>query len=268
MRINHIHEKGMKDINEDSYLIQDNIFGVFDGAGSLNKYVDDEGKTGGFIASTIAQETFIQNNKSLKELAVEANSQIMAKMQERNIDTTDKLNLWCSNLAVVRFEDKQINWTQLSDAAIIFIYKDNSFKVIRGDNDYDQETMIKWKQLADRKKENIRLELDEQLKSVRRKINITYGFLTGEPKMVNFLQEGREDLSNIKHILLFTDGFTIPKTNPTDPDQWDEFVKMYLNGGIEAIKNHIRSIEDSDPNCWTYPRGKQYDDMTAISITL
>ncbi|MFA4931260.1 MAG: protein phosphatase 2C domain-containing protein [Patescibacteria group bacterium] len=268
MPVDYIYNRGDHDLNEDNYLIKDNLFAVFDGAGSLNKYVDAEGRTGGFIASNIAKDVFDKNNKSLKELAVIANKEIKSAMQSRDIDTTDKLNLWCTNFAAIKIEENIVNWAQISDATIIFIFRDDSYQVINCDFDYDQETMIKWKQLADQQKANIRQLLDDQLKSVRRKINITYGFLTGEPEMAKFIKEGQENIDKIKHIILFTDGFYLPKKNPEAPDDWGQFIKMYLEGGIQELANHIRTIEESDPKCWTYPRGKQHDDMTAISITM
>ena len=37
-KIENIYEKGMKKLNEDSFLIKDNILGVFDGASDLAKF--------------------------------------------------------------------------------------------------------------------------------------------------------------------------------------------------------------------------------------
>ena len=57
-QVSQIQEKGSGIINEDSILVKDDIFGVFDGASSLNKYIDENGKTGGYLASSIVKEIF------------------------------------------------------------------------------------------------------------------------------------------------------------------------------------------------------------------
>jgi hypothetical protein len=268
MKINFIHEKGIKNTNEDSYLIGDNIWGVFDGANSLNKYADADGRTGGLIASTIAKESFEMNDGLLRDMAIKANGKIGEEMKKRGIDTSDKLNLWCTNLAVVKIENNRINWLQLADSATIFIYRDNSFKVIMDEESHDRETLVKWGELAKNKTENIREALKDQIKKVRRDINVSYGFLTGEKEAIGFLREGTEELEKVRHILLSTDGFVLPQKDPNSPHPWDEFISRYLKDGIEGLKNHIRAIEESDPDCWTYPRQKKHDDMTAISIVL
>lgn len=269
MKIEFIHEKGVGILNEDSFLIKDNIFGVFDGVTSINKASMVEGKTGGLIASTITKDIFSKNNKSLKELAVEANEKIGEEMKKMEIDTTDKLNLWCTNLAVVKIiNNNNLDWIQLSDSFIALIYQDNTFKIISENDNHDEETLSMWAELAKDKTENIRGVLDEQFKKVRRNSNTTYGLLTGEKEAINFLREGTEDLKKVKNILLFTDGFLIPQKDISKPYPWDFFINLYLKEGLEGIKNYIRKIEKNDKKCWVYPRSKQHDDMTAISITL
>ena len=46
MKIETILEKGSARLNEDTLVAQGNMFGVFDGATSLNKTVFENGKTG------------------------------------------------------------------------------------------------------------------------------------------------------------------------------------------------------------------------------
>jgi hypothetical protein len=58
MKVDYIYDPGSS--NEDSYLIKDNIFGVFDGFGRDN-YRDENRKTGGLLASEIVRDTFSKN---------------------------------------------------------------------------------------------------------------------------------------------------------------------------------------------------------------
>jgi hypothetical protein len=91
--------------------------------------------------------------------------------------------------------------------------------------------------------------------------------LNGEDSAIRFLKKGTKKFDDIKHILIFTDGLILPKKDPLSPDNFDKFVEYYLQGGFQKIRNYIKNIQDSDPNCWKYPRTKQYDDMAGISLT-
>ncbi len=267
MKIAYISEKGSGDINEDNLIIRDNLFGVFDGAGSVDKYRDEKGYTGGFLAAGIAKETFEKNNKSLVDLACEANSRIREEMIKRGIDTTKKMHLWSTTAAVVRITKNSFDWVQISDSLILIIYNDNSYKLLWKDYSQDKEMLIMWKRLADKKTKNIRKLLSEQIINVRNHANISYGLLNGEKGMADFLSKGTEPFKKVKHILLFTDGLFIPKKDPKDKNHFDMFVKLFLEGGLNRIKDYIREKEKEDPECWKYPRTKQHDDITAISIS-
>ena len=78
MKVHHIFDFGSS--REDLYLIQNDLFAVFDGFNSLDKFVDPHGATGGLIAATITRDIFARNGRTLKELAEEANRQIRKKM--------------------------------------------------------------------------------------------------------------------------------------------------------------------------------------------
>jgi len=266
MKVDFIFDEGSS--KEDSYLIKDNIFGVFDGFNSLDRFVDKNGKTGGLIAATIARDEFSKNNKDLRMLAIEANQKIKERMFDLNVNMSDKSCLWGTMVAIVRIKDNSFEWIQIGDSLILVIYKDNSFKLLVKDYDHDKEVLSVWKELADQKTENIRELIDKNyLREHRNKVNENYGALTGEEKAISFLKTGKENLENVKHILLFTDGLFIPKEDSLVEDDWDMFVKLFFKGGLENIKNSVRNLQKNDPKCWKYPRYKQYDDITAISIS-
>ena len=264
--IDFIYDEGSS--KEDTYLIKDNIFGVFDGYDSVDQFIDDDGKTGGLIASSIARDTFSKNNKSLQELTLEANRKIKEKILASNIDMAHKSSLWGTTAAVIRKKENLIEWIQMADSLIMFIYKDNSFKLLIDDYDHDEDILNLWKELADQKKENIRGLLKEPLVELRGKANEMYGVLNGEERAISFLKSGEEDLTDVKSILLFTDGLFIPKEDPTQEEDWDTLVQLFLKGGLGKIKDFVRNLQNDDPKCWRYPRFKQHDDITAISISL
>ncbi len=265
MKIGHIFDIGSS--KEDSYLIKDNLFAVFDGFNSLDGFKDENGTTGGLIAATIARDVFSRNQGSLKSLATEANRKIREKMLASKIDTQNKNSLWGTIFVAVRIKNNSFEWAQLADSLILVIFKDNSYKLLNEDFNHDGEVLTIWKQLAEQKKEKIRELMAEPLSKLRAKINKTYGVLNGEEAAKNFIKTGEEKLENISHILLFTDGLIIPKEDPLRKDDWKLFIDLFIRGGLENIKNFVRNLQKDDPKCWKYPRCKQHDDITAVSLT-
>lgn len=267
-----IYDQGVGTVNEDALLVDpdNSIFGVFDGATGLDKYINNEGKTGGYLASHIAKETFVRYpSLPLKEVFVQANKNIQESMTISQIDMTDKINLWNTALAVIRIQKSHtLEWIQTGDCIILLIYKDKTHKVLVTDYDHDHETNLMWHQLAKQKISSIRSELIDQIKKVRREANIRYGILNGEPESLEFLKTAITPLDNVSHVLLFTDGLIIPKEDPSDPDNFNLLVSIFLEQGLEAVKNYVRKIENGDPESWKYPRFKKHDDIGAIAITL
>jgi len=267
MKVETIYEKGSGRVNEDNLVMKDNIFGVVDGATSFDGFMDEGGRTGGLIVSSIAKEVFENGNGSLVSLMEEANRIVREEMLKRNIDISNKENLWSASAAVVRVDKDHFEWVQLGDSLILVVLNDGTYKLLITDYDHDQETLSKWKELADKKVENIWGKLIEQFLKVRRIMNVAYGVLNGEDEMINFLNKGRESLENVRHIIIFTDGLIIPKKEPREKDDFDKFVRLFNDGGLSKIKNYVRGLEDNDPKCWDYVRFKQHDDIGAISIT-
>lgn len=266
MKIDHIFDIGTS--NEDSCLIKDNLFAVFDGYNSLDKFIDKDGVTGGLIGATIAKDIFSENEGTLTSLAIKANRKIRERMLDLKIDVKNKSNLWGTKFAAVRIKNNSFEWAQLSDSLILVMFKDNSYKLLVDDYDHDEEVLTLWKQLAEQKKENIsKLIASGPLVELWAKANETYGDLNGEEAVINFIKSGEEKLQYIKHILLFTDGLIIPKEDPRGKDDWKLFVDLFLQGGLANVKDYVRKLEKDDPKCWKYPRYKQYDDISAISLS-
>lgn len=267
MKVDFLYNPGPK--KEDTYLIQDNIFGVFDGANGRNKFIDQKGRSGGQIASEIVRDEFSCNDQSLKKLAIAANRKMKESMLAEGIDIQQRTNLWHCALAVVRIRKNFFEWVQIGDCLILVIDQKNNFKLLVQDYDHDAEVLSLWKKLAQKKVKNIAEIIGKgPLLKVWEKANETYGILDGEENFLSFLNQGKESLKGLKHILLFTDGLLIPKENPKAQDDFDTLVKLYLKGGLLKVKDFVRKLEEKDPLCLKCPRYKQYDDIAAISISL
>ena len=267
MQIKNLCDKGYGFINEDSILITANLFGVFDGATGLIKYTDSEGKTGGFLAAQIAKDIFEKNiDKPLIISIEEISKELRNKMQKAHINLQDTSAAWTTSASAVRISDEYIEYIQLGDSPIIIIYKDETIKSFA--TDHDVETMILWKKLVDDGIKEIRHHnaMEKQLLKIRSESNITHGVLNGSPDAMKFVLQGKIPKKDIKTILIFSDGINNPQENPLDPKDFKKIVRLFKSGGLDKIKNYVRQVENSDPQCLKYPRFKQHDDLTAIAI--
>jgi serine/threonine protein phosphatase PrpC len=263
-----IHEKGSGRINEDAISLNGTVFGVFDGATSLNKTTFRGNKTGGFLASNIARDIFRKNSEPLDALARKANEAILDRMLQEGVNVSDKASLWSTSCAVVKIREDLIEWVQTGDSLLLLIYEDGRFHVPITDFDHDRETLTMWKEMADvHPGEKIFDVLGDQILKIRTHMNETYGVLNGESSFQRFLNTGKAPRKNVKHILLFTDGLFLPSENPETETDFQMFVDIFLAGGLQALRDHVRTLEESDPHCRTYPRFKPHDDIAAISIS-
>lgn len=266
MKIETILEKGSALLNEDTLLVQGNIFGVFDGATSLNKTVFENGKTGGFIASSAASSVFATNHFPLKSLAHTANRSIHRHMVRHGVDLTRKENLWSTSAAVVRIQDNTLEWVQTGDAQIILIYHDNTHEVLVDREDHDYETLCLWPARGKNVPSGTNPRISEQIRKKRAEMNLTYGVLNGEPHAMDFLHHGRKSLEQVNTVLLFTDGLSIPSEKPAKKKDFTPLVTLYRDLGLSGLKHRIRQIEKTDPECRRYPRFKPHDDIAAIAL--
>jgi hypothetical protein len=267
LKVEHILEKGSGFVNEDTLVMEKNLFGVFDGATSVDSVFFEKRKTGGMIASSSAGSVFSKNHYPLLELARSANRAIFDEMINHGVNCSARETLWSTSAAVIRIKEREIEWIQTGDSYIIVIYEDDSYKVFTEKDDHDFETLSMWKCMAGCCSAPIGEALSGQIKKIRSEMNRSYGVLNGEKEAEQFLRSGIEPLENVKQILLFTDGLHIPDKIPQKKKNFDCLVEHYLSCGLKGLKDYIRELENMDPECKIYPRFKCHDDIAAISIT-
>ncbi len=260
-------EHGSGELNEDVLLESTNLYGVFDGSTSLDKRRFQDGKTGGLLAAGTAAQSFRYSRLPLIQTSEKANKNIQQAQLSQDIDVTNRHLLWSTSLAVIRLEDNFFEYCQTGDATILLILKDGSYKLVTPDIDIDRETLILWKKVKTSTDSSLQGLLDEQIRKVRRRMNVSYGVLNGEPEALRFINHGYEDLTDVSDILLFTDGLHLPRENPSEGHDWHVFVHLYRLGGLEAVRDYVRSLQDQDQDCRKYPRFKCHDDIAAVAIS-
>lgn len=279
-----ILEKGTARLNEDFLIIEDNLFGVFDGATSLDRKTLGNDQTGGLIAAQTAGDIFRRNNSSLMSLAGQANDEIMRQMLDHGVDVSRRENLWSTSAAVIRLKNDSLEWVQAGDAVILLIYDDNSYKVLVDRDDQDYETLSLYRRLLSQhireqelpeeydpvqmlNIEEIKEAMTSQIRKVRLGMNVTYGVLNGEKAAEDFFYGGEETLDRVNHILLFTDGLTMPSEELLSKKDFTALVDVYLKVGLEGVKHKIRQKEQDDPYCINFPRFKCHDDIAAVAVS-
>ncbi len=254
---------------EDALLIGENIFGVFDGAGSWVKFVDPIRGTGGKIASSVTRDTFAAGNGSLADLALKANLEIKRQMAEASIDVKKKVNLWSTTAAVVRMGNDSFEWLEIGDSVILVIRTDGKFNLLVDYHDHDRELLAVCKELAEKGESDPHsvIVANGQAEALKEKMNITYSALNGENEAMQWIKSGVMSLEGIEHILIFTDGLLIPKEDPQTPNDWRMTVKLFLTIGLDGLVDFVRNLQQKDPFCKKYVRYHPYDDIAAIALS-
>ena len=267
MHFDFVYEQGSGEINEDFYCRNENLFGVFDGATSLTSARFMNNLTGGFLAATLAGQTLNANNDNLVNLVEKASSAVRSAMMENGVDLRNKGDLWCTSAAVVRLFEDYFEWVQIGDSLLMVIYDDGQYELLMDDFDHDLETLNLWKACSRNTNDGIFTALSEKILETRANQNVTYGVLNGEQEALSFLNSGIKSLRGVAHILLFTDGLFIPKSDPENRDDFSRFAELFLEGGLARIRDTVRAMERSDVGCRKYPRFKTHDDIAAFAIS-
>ena len=267
-RITQLSEKGVRPLNEDTVLINKSsgIFGIFDGASSLDSFLSADKKTGAYIASHIAHDVFLKSKQSLINTLQATDIAIEEAHRINHIDITNSANRFNTTAAVVKIRDDVAELLQVGDSIILVVTKDGQVTVPLDYDDRDLALMRKWRKLADQGRTNIRQLIANDVIELRKLGNKTYGTLNGDGKATSFSQSMTVELKNIATILILSDGMFIPKADPGADEDWKLCAKLYREGGLRKLYETVRNIEKSDPDLIQYPRFKLHDDASGVAI--
>lgn len=265
-KIEQVFEQGSGLLNEDSLTCSDNLFGVFDGASSLVPNLF-QGKTGAWWASHLISKEFAKNDDSLFELGSRANKKLQLQMTAMQVENKDQLHCWSASAAVCRLKKSHVEWLQSGDCQILAITQNGDCRLLTDYHNHDRETLQLWQQLIASNEPEPHKKLRPQIEKVRRQMNQSYGAFNGKPAALKFFRLGSHPLSDIRHLLIFTDGLLPPSEQPDEEPDFCWLAKHFHQGGLKQVMQEIRRLEKSDPNCHRFPRFKQHDDIAAVAIS-
>jgi serine/threonine protein phosphatase PrpC len=279
VKLNHITIKGDGRLNEDMLIINErhSLFGVADGVSSLMPFTSEENLTGGFIASRTAKEyleSHIPGELDLFSEVSNINEILHTKMKEYEIERDKKEQLWGTAIAAVRLTENGIEYIQTGDCMILAVYQSGEVRPLsRLQVDHLEQAAIQtWRQCIQRglkTKAEIMPHVKEQLIANRQKSNTVngYGVLNGEPEASDYFEFGKINKVGLTGLIMLTDGLFLPtETIPDGIPYWDHVANSLLDKGLEQYATELIKLEESDPECITYPRFKKSDDKAGIVL--
>jgi len=260
-------EQGSGRVNEDTLHTDDFRSIVCDGATSLGTAAIplDAATSGGRRAALITAEAFAEHD-DLLVCARRANDAIRAEMLQNGIDFNRRESLWSTSFAAVDFSGGSCTWCQTGDCVILVIYDDKTSEILTGIPGQDREVLKTWQRIGPNASLTIHQELAEEIGAVRKMMNRDYGVLNGEEAAMDFLAHGSIETELVTDILLFSDGLFPPGRNPDEEFSREWFVDHYLRGGLQAVRDRVRGLQQDDPGCYRYPRFKYHDDISAVAL--
>jgi serine/threonine protein phosphatase PrpC len=277
MKIEHFTLKGEGRLNEDAIVMNEaaSIYGVLDGVTSLTPYVHSSGATGGYIAANMVKECLekLGNSQTLLAEIDKANRLLREEMRKENIEVSKKENLWGAALAVAAIDEHHVRYAQTGDCMIMAVYACGTVRVLTHSQvaHLDCVTVSKCQEGIERglrTRSELRAYVMDVLVGNRQKSNTVggYGVLNGEEGASAFVEAGTIQRSNLRHLIMITDGLFKPEGKLSGGAYWEDIARDILDRGLEAYARSLQEWEDRDPDCTNYPRLKKSDDKTGVVI--
>jgi hypothetical protein len=269
--------QGISLLNEDALVLNtsNQVYGVIDGVSSIEKFLDQEQHTGGYIAAQLVASHLQAQTQDLniREAVLAANAELRQRMKAEGIDLSSKWKLWSAVFAVVRIHPTSIEYVQCGDCMIFIQYKDQSIRVLTRNQVEPFDTRILNKkrellELGDLTNEEVQLQLLPLSEHNRNKANTLEGYsvMNGDPAFADFLEYGQISRANVSKIYAVTDGLFHHIEASDDPQKWERFIMDLNKMGLEHYMDHLICIEEQDPLCLHFPRHKKSDDKTAVIL--
>ncbi|MBO9129035.1 protein phosphatase 2C domain-containing protein [Bacillus sp. 165] len=256
----------LKQESEDAYIINENmhIYGVCDGATPIIPFQDKNGHNGAFLAANLFKQYFetIQEEDSLAAHIMQANQRLREAMLDHRVDVTNKQQLWCTCIAVIRITENNLMFAQLGDSMIVVRYKDGSIRVLTKDTVKGIGERARLKRREERGRgfivpdESVFADRKQQILYNRTLANTPNGYTVanGSIEAGQFIQHGIEAIDTIKNILICSDGLFHPVLS------LEEVAHAVWTNGLEQYVENLGDFE--------YKRGLHPDDKTAVVISL
>lgn len=282
MKIETISTQGNGVWNEDSIIVNDiiQLYGVIDGATSLEPYRGLGGETGGYLAAQLIAKTITNMSQdnvgqklSLPTMLLQANLRLRSEMLKAGVDVNRKEQLWSACALLVRVHDTFVDFAHAGDCMLIAMYEDGTIRLVTRDQleVVDRPTRQLWAEgvasgLTSR--DELWQLVMPQIHAGRALMNTINGYsvLNGEPELADHMEYGRISRAQLSSLILFSDGLIDPQREHSLEEDLRQIVLRVKSMGLENYIQWLIQVEESDPACLKFPRVKKSDDKTAIYL--
>ncbi|NRF92894.1 protein phosphatase 2C domain-containing protein [Paenibacillus frigoriresistens] len=282
MKIQTISTQGNGEWNEDSLICNDiiQLYGVIDGATSLEPYRGMGGETGGYLAAQLIAKTITNMSQdnvgqelSLPIMLLEANKQLRSEMLQAGVDVTRKEQLWSACALLVRVYDTYVEFAHAGDSMLIALYEDGTIRLVTRDQleVVDRPTRQLWAEGAASgltSRDVLWQLVMPQIHAGRALMNTSKGYsvLNGEPELADHMEYGRINRAQLTSLLLFSDGLIDPQREHSYEEDLSQIILKVKTMGLNNYIQWLIELEETDPECLQFPRVKKSDDKTAILL--
>jgi len=263
-------------LNEDAIVHNPHcrVYGVIDGVSAMDAEVDENGYTGGYIASRLLADELhgSAHEVDLPQAVDRANLRLRQRMMEAGVDLSSKWKRWGAVFAVFRVHETYVEFAQCGDCMLFARYGNGAVRVLTR----NQVAAFDWNTLQAKQRlmsegvtqDEVRAAIASMAKHNRSLANTPEGYsvMNGDPAFGQFVEYGRISTANLAKVYALTDGMFHFIEYDEDPGKWERLLARLDEWGLENEMDHLFCLENLDPHCTQYPRHKKSDDKSAVIV--
>lgn len=261
--------------NEDKITIIDGAAWVLDGAtGITGKKITEKETDALWYVEKINNYLInnINSSKSLKDIMKSAIREVKENYNTyEGYKNLDEVDYPCAAIALVRFNNKELEYYVMGDCTLIYKEKDEKAVEIVDKRIIElEERILDSIEKVSKEKEVSILEArkycDNEVLDVRKMKNRSNGYWIlelNEEAIDNGLY-GKIDISKEVSISLTSDGFSQYYDTFNLAEGYSEFINIVKETNIDDLYNNLYLSQEEDSKCNNYPRLKKRDDSSIV----
>ena len=261
--------------NEDKITIIDGAAWVLDGAtGITGKKITEKETDALWYVEKINNYLInnINSSKSLKDIMKSAIREVKENYNTyEGYKNLDEVDYPCAAIALVRFNNKELEYYVMGDCTLIYKEKDEKAVEIVDKRIIELvDRILDSIEKVSKEKEVSILEArkycDNEVLDVRKMKNRSNGYWIlelNEEAIDNGLY-GKIDISKEVSISLTSDGFSQYYDTFNLAEGYSEFINIVKETNIDDLYNNLYLSQEEDSKCNNYPRLKKRDDSSIV----
>lgn len=261
--------------NEDKINIIDGVAWVLDGAtGITGKRITEKETDALWYVEKINNYLIknINSSKSLKDIMKSAIREVKESyITYDGYKNLDEVDYPCAAIALVRFNNKELEYYVMGDCTLIYKEKDEKAVEIVDKRIIELEERILNSMVKVSKEKEVsileaRKYCDNEVLDVRKMKNKSNGYWIlelNEEAIDNGLY-GKIAISKEVSISLTSDGFSQYYDTFSLAEGYSEFIDIVKETNIDDLYNNLYLSQEYDSECNNYPRLKKRDDSSIV----